>query len=103
MELVEAVYALTKLFPREEEYRLTSQLIRAVISIPANIAEGNARGSRKDYARFISIARGSAAEVSTFLMLAMRISLAESKEIKPVLERCEEVSRMLNALYRKLS
>ena len=103
MELVEAVYALTKSFPKEEEYRLTSQLVRAAISVPANIAEGNARGSRKDYARFISIARGSTAEVSTFLTLAMRVQLAPEKEIAPAFELCEEVGRMLNALHRTLS
>src|SRR5687768_11047921 len=59
MDLSEAVYRLTRKFPKTEEYRLTSQLLRAVVSIPANLAEGNARSTRKDYARFVSIARGS--------------------------------------------
>lgn len=103
MELAEAVYSLASTFPREEQYRLTSQLIRAAISIPANIAEGNARGSRKDYARFISIARGPAAEVSTLLMQAMRVNLGKSEAIEPALALCEEVSRMLNALHRSLT
>lgn len=103
MELSEVVYTLVKKFPKEEEYRLTSQLIRAAISISANIAEGNARGSRKDYARFISAARGFTAEVSTFLMLAMRNNLAQQEEIVPALALCEETGRMLNALYRSLT
>jgi four helix bundle protein len=75
MDLAQATYKLTKLFPKTEEYRLTSQLVRAAASVPANIAEGNCRATRKDYAHFISIARGSVAEVETFLELAVRIEL----------------------------
>ncbi len=67
------------------------------------LAEGNARGSRKDYARFISIARGSTVEVSTFLMLALRVKLAPQESITPALSLCEEVGRMLNALHRTLT
>src|SRR3712207_2721672 len=85
MDLAEPVYRLTRAFPKAEEYRLTSQLLRASASFPANIAEGNARSSRKDYARFISIARGSLAETETFLMLARRIGLSGPDVIDPVL------------------
>ena len=102
MDLVQMIYALTKNFPKNEEYRITSQMIRAAISIPANIAEGNARGSRKDYARFVSIARGSVAELSTFLMLAQRVELAPKKELTPAFVASEEVGKMLTALHRSL-
>jgi len=103
MALAEAVYALADTMPKKEEYRLTSQLIRAAISIPANIAEGNARGSRRDYARFIDIARGSAAEVETLLLLAARTRLISDAEAAPLLEAVDEISRMLNALRRRLT
>ena len=63
MDLAEAIYAAVKHMPKQEEYRLTAQMIGAAISIPANIAEGNLRATRKDYAHFISIAQGSAAEL----------------------------------------
>ncbi len=82
MQLAKDVYRLTDQFPRREEYRMTSQLIRAAISIPANIAEGNSRGTRRDYAHFVSIARGSAAELETLLQLASEIELAPALRFK---------------------
>jgi four helix bundle protein len=72
MRLAEEAYRLAKLL-KTEEYRLTSQLLRAAASIPANIAEGRARGTRKDYAHFISIARGSLAETETILLLLVDV------------------------------
>ena len=102
MDLATHIYALTSDFPKVEEYRLTSQMTRAAVSVPANIAEGNARATRKDYARFVSMARGSAAELSTFLMLAIRIDLGNQEKIKQALELCEEVGRMLTALHIRL-
>ena len=102
MDLSEAVYRLARKFPKSEEYRLTSQLLRAVISIPSNLAEGNARSTRKDYARFVSIARGSLAETETLLMLARRIGLAAAEDIDLVLTEADRVGRMLNGLHRSL-
>ena len=72
MDLAQSIYELAKSFPAKEECRVTSQMIRAAVSIPANIAEGHTRGTRKDYAHFISIARGSTAELETLLLLAER-------------------------------
>lgn len=102
MDLAEAVYRLARAFPKAEEYRLTSQLLRAAASVPANIAEGNARSSRRDYARFVSIARGSLAETETLLMLARRIGLAGADAIDPTLGEAGRVGRMLNRLHQSL-
>lgn len=103
MDLVEAVYALTKSFPKQEEYRLTSQTVRAAVSIPANIAEGYMRNTRKDYGNFVGIARGSAAELETLLMVAGRLKFASEKAVSDVLASTEEVSRMLNSLRQRLA
>ena len=102
MDLVEALYLITREFPKAEEYRLTSQLLRAGVSIPANVAEGNARASRKDYARFVSIARGSLAETETLLMLARRIGLGRPESIDSALSDADRIGRMLNSLHRSL-
>ena len=78
MDFATEVYRLVKLMPKAEEYRLTAQVLRAAASVPANIAEGHMRGSKKDYARFVSISRGSLAEAETFLMLAIRAGLLKA-------------------------
>ncbi|MGQ0672057.1 MAG: four helix bundle protein [Hyphomicrobium sp.] len=103
MMLVEAIYRLAKALPKAEEYRLTSQLIRSAISIPANIAEGNARGTRKDYAHFISIARGSTAEVETLLELSVRVDLLASTDVSDALTLGGEIGRILNVLRERLA
>jgi four helix bundle protein len=102
MDLAEAIYDLARTFPAREEYRLTSQMIRAAISIPANIAEGHARGTRKDYTNFITIARGSAAELETLLLLAERASLGPTDRITAALGKAEQVGRMLTRLHQRL-
>lgn len=102
MTLTVEIYRLAKQFPREEQYRLTSQLLRAAASVPANIAEGHARGTRKDYAKFISIARGSTAEVETFLVLAVRVGLLSEDEVGDAVALSEEVSKMLLSLHARL-
>lgn len=103
MQLAKDVYKLTEQFPKKEEFRMTSQIVRAAVSIPANIAEGNARGTRRDYANFVSIARGSAAELETLLLLAKDIGLASEEACHAVLEQTAEIGRMLNGLRRSLS
>jgi four helix bundle protein len=100
MSLCEEVYALIKMFPAEECYALCDQLRRAVVSIPSNIAEGNGRDSRTEYARFLAIARGSVFEVQTQLELAERFKyIVVPEDVKTLITR---ISKMLFSLTRKL-
>jgi four helix bundle protein len=102
MDLAVQVYRLTSRFPKSELYRLTSQLTRAAASVPANIAEGNGRGSRRDYAHFLSIAKGSLNETETFLFLALRLGYLREHETAPTLFLITEIGKMLTALRAKL-
>jgi four helix bundle protein len=102
MDLAAAVYEAAKQMPRQEEYRLTSQMIRAAISVPANIAEGHTRATRKDYAHFVSIARASTAELETLSLLAERTKLLSTTTTKPLISAADEISRMLNRLHARL-
>lgn len=100
MNTAEAVYRLSDALPKAELYGLTSQLRRAAVSIAANIAEGYARSSRKEYLQFLSIAQGSQAELATLLMLAKRIYPAI--DVEEVLESNVRVGRMLTRLRQSL-
>jgi four helix bundle protein len=102
MDLAVEGYRLAKLMPRAEEYRLTGQLLRAAASVPANIAEGHARGTRKDYANFVNIARGSLAETETFLLLAVRTELLKEDQAATALALAEELGKMLTVLRQRL-
>lgn len=102
MDLAEAVYDAAKQMPKQEEYRLTSPMIRAAISVPANIAEGHTRATRRDYAHFISIARGSNAELETLFLLAERAKLLPTDVTQRLISLSDEVSRMLNKLHARL-
>ncbi len=103
MELAEEVYRLAKNFPREELYALTDQIHRAVVSIPSNIAEGKNRHSVSEYLHFLSIARGSLAEVETQILLAIRFGYINQSQADKALGLREEISRMLAAMRTKLS
>ena len=102
MDLTTTVYQLTKKLPKEELYVLTNQIRRAVTSIPSNIAEGNGRATTGDYVRFLSIARGSVAEVETQLLLCVRLNYLAEEEIASTLSLIDEVGRMLNSMIKKL-
>ena len=102
MDLAERVYGLAKLMPTDERYRITSQMLRSAASVPANIAEGYQRATRRDYAHFVSIARGSLAETETFLLLASRTGLLAPDAVQPALDLADELSRMLFRLRQKL-
>jgi four helix bundle protein len=100
--LSKAVYLLTKAFPKEELFGLTSQARRAATSVPANIAEGYGRENTKEYIRFLRIAQGSLKETETHLILANEVGLANEQLTSPVLAICDELGRMLRSLIRKL-
>ena len=101
MQFVESVYRFVKNFPAEERYGLSDQIRRAAVASPSNIAEGNGRGSKKDYAHFLCIARGSLNEVSTQLELAERLGFGK---LDPEIAALGvSIYKMLNALIRSLS
>ncbi|HYW08622.1 MAG TPA: four helix bundle protein [Longimicrobium sp.] len=102
MDLAVEVYRLSRWFPRDEIYRLTSQITRAAASVPANIAEGHARSSTREYAHFLSIAKGSLMETETFLMLSVRLEYLSPEAATPALRMVTEISKMLTALRRRL-
>jgi four helix bundle protein len=102
MLLVEHIYAQTQRFPKSEQFGLTQQLQRSAISVPSNIAEGHARGGTKDFLRFLSIARGSLAELETQLILAERLDLMSSDAVNELLGEADEISRMLRGLEHSL-
>ena len=101
-DLVVAVYEATKTFPKEEVYSLTSQIRRAVYSIPANIAEGASRNSQRDYLHFLYIARGSAAEVSYFIHLSRRLGYLTQEDHESLAALAEEVFRVLTGLIQSV-
>lgn len=102
MTLAMAVYQATATFPKHEQYGLTAQMRRAAVSIPANIAEGRGRFYRGDFARHVSIARGSVAEMSVFVELSGRLEYVRPLDLVPVQRLADEVSRMLTMLFRSL-
>jgi four helix bundle protein len=103
MDLVVAVYAVTKRWPKEELYGLTSQVRRAATSVPANIAEGFARENRGSYQQFLRIAQGSLKELETHLLIAQRIGISDQESTTALLGQAESVGKLLRRLIRKLS
>jgi four helix bundle protein len=103
MKLTEDIYRSTESFPSRETYALASQLQRAAVSIPSNIAEGHARSSTKDYLRFVSISQGSLAEAETQLELAHRLGYIPQAELLCLREQTNEVGRMLHGLRSALA
>jgi four helix bundle protein len=102
MNLAETCYRLTSSFPREEMFGITSQIRRAAVSIPANIAEGYGRDSKGSYGQFLRVAQGSLKEHETHLLLSQRLGLAAEQSVGPLLGSCDSLGRMLRALIRSI-
>jgi four helix bundle protein len=102
VDWVEAIYAATRSWPQEERFGLTSQIRRAAVSVPSNVAEGCARRSTAEFLRFLSIARGSLAEVETQIIIAARLGYLAQESQTALLEAADELSRMLAGLITKL-
>jgi four helix bundle protein len=103
IELVKITYQLSKKFPSEEKFGLVSQMTRAAVSIPANIAEGSSRNSDKDYARFLQIALGSAFELQTYFVIGKEMGWLSELEIKEAEKILEEEIKMIHAFIKQLA
>lgn len=102
MDLVTLIYKLTLKLPENEKYGLSPQIKRSAISIPSNIAEGYGRNYRKDYSRFLQIARGSLFENQTQLEIAVNLGFIRVEDLAEIKELSIEVEKMLNSLIKKL-
>lgn len=103
IDFVSEVYTYTQSFPKEETYGLVSQLRRAAVSVPSNIAEGHARVSTGEFRQFLGHAMGSIVEIETQLLISERLDYLGSKDVGSLLARTDELGKMLNALLRSLS
>jgi len=102
-QFVKAIYNVTEAFPQEEQFGLTNQIRRASLSITANISEGFSRQSKKEKARFISIAYSSSWEIINFLILSNDLSFLKEDEYSKLRSDIEYISNQLNALYKQLT
>ena len=100
MQLVKEVYTLVKTLPKEEQFALSDQMRRAVVSIPSNIAEGYGRNSTNDYIRFLNIARGSKYELDTQIQICVMLNYISKEKAATALALSEEIGRMINALVK---
>jgi len=103
MDLVELIYDLAEKFPASESHRLVAQITRAVVSVPANIAEGQARSTSRDFANFLAIAKGSLMEAETLLMIAVRRGYASETAASVAFAQITEISKMLTSLRSRLA
>jgi four helix bundle protein len=103
MEMVEQIYTISTSFPRDERFGLTAQIRRAAVSVPSNIAEGNARSSPRDEVRFHTMALGSIAEVETQLELAVRLRFIEPQSAVRAFDLLDQTGRLITRLRQSLS
>lgn len=102
MDLAVACYVLTRPFPRDEAFGMTSQIRRAAASVPATIAEGHGRETRGEFVKFLRIAQGSLKELETHLLLAQRLTMGSAEQTDAALQRADRLGRMIRALLRSL-
>jgi four helix bundle protein len=103
IDLVTEIYRCTRAFPREEIYALSSQLRRAAVSVPSNVAEGHARLSTGEYKQFLGHAFGSLVEMETQIVIAQKLDYVDPRVAGDLLKRTAEIGKMLNGLLRSLS
>ena len=102
VQFAESIYRLTRQFPKDETYGMTSQLRRAAVSISSNIAEGHERDSTKEYLHHLSYAIGSIAEVETLVVIASRLGYLPQDTAKLLASECDELERMIHAIQKTL-
>jgi four helix bundle protein len=102
IQLVKSIYAFSMLLPSEEKYGLRSQLCRAAVSVPSNIAEGCSRSSETEYKRFLEIAMGSLFEVETLLTVISELEMIEEGSLNAIMNQIQIEERMINALISKI-
>src|SRR6266536_30633 len=102
MDLVLSIYRITAAFPKEERYSLVSQLRRAAVSVPSNIAEGHGRSRTGDYLRHLSVADGSLSEVETQIQIARRLEYITEDDQSRLLDSCNAIAKMFGGLIRSL-
>jgi four helix bundle protein len=102
MDLAKGCYLTGRKLPREERYGLISQIRRAAASVPANIAEGSGRTTKKDFVNVLRIAQGSLRELETYILLTREVELMKEDDVAPLLEQVSSVGRLLNRLIQSL-
>ena len=102
IDFVIDIYKLTNKFPKEEMYGLSSQMRRAAISIPSNIAEGRTRHTDKEFARFLFIAQGSRAELETHIIICEKLNYIKNDELVDYMNKLEEIGKMITSLKKKI-
>ena len=102
IQLVTEVYRLSKTLPKEEIYGLVSQMQRAAVSIPSNIAEEHDRNSDKEFSQFLCVARGSLAELETQLIIAKNLDYINQEQMTNISNNCYEIGKMINGLLKRI-
>jgi len=102
MTLVVEIYSVTGLLPDSEKFGLASQLRRAAVSVPSLLAEGHARSGTKEFARYVSMAMGSMAEIETQLLISIRLRYLEEQSLSQLFDACGEIGRILRGLKKSL-
>jgi four helix bundle protein len=102
LKFVTKIYKITAKFPDDEKFGLVSQMRRAAVSIPSNIAEGAARNSKKEFINFLHIAQGSTAELETQILISRNLDFVSQSQTEPLLKELEEISRMIIGLQKSL-
>jgi four helix bundle protein len=102
IEIAKQCYVVTRGFPKEELFGMTSQIRRAAASVPANVAEGYGRDSKGEYVQFLRVSQGSLKELETHLILSREVGIVDSARVERILSDCERLGKMLRSLVRAI-